>query len=175
VPAELDALIAKMAKSQGALLRVADGVPAKEWKTRPSEGIWSAAELVAHLMMVERAVIGKADRVSQNSPKRIPLLKRIHIPMALVESRWIRRKTPIPIDPDLLSDKEVMLAGLREVRERSLAFLEETRDRDLGKYRWKHPALGMLNTYGWMRFIAAHETRHTKQMRAIAARLPKPI
>ena len=172
---EVDSLITRMIKSQGALLRAADDVPAKDWKTRPTEGSWSAAERVAHLMMVERAVIGKADRVSQNSPKRIPLLKRIHIPMALVESRWIRRKSPIPIDQELLRDKELMLAGLREVRERSLAFLEETKGRDLGEYRWKHPALGMLNTYGWIQFIVAHETRHTKQMREIAVKLPKLI
>ena len=95
--------------------------------------------------------------------------------MALVESRWIRRKSPIPIDQELLRDKELMLAGLRKVRERSLAFLEETKGRDLGEYRWKHPALGMLNTYGWIQFIAAHETRHTKQMREIAMKLPKLI
>jgi hypothetical protein len=31
-------------------------------------------------MMVERAVTGKADRVAQKPPKRVSLLKRIHIP-----------------------------------------------------------------------------------------------
>ena len=126
-------------------------------------------------MMVERAVIGKADRVQQHPPKRVSLLKRIHIPMALVESRWIRRKSPMPVEPEMLGDKEVMLAGLRGVRERSLAFLEETRSRNLAEYCWAHPALGTLNTYEWMQFIASHEVRHTKQMREIVADLPKAI
>lgn len=164
-----------MAKAQTGLLSAADAVPAEGWKTRPREGRWSAAELVAHLMMIERAVIGKADRVAQKSPKRIPLLKRIHLPMALVESRWIRRKTPVAVEPEMLRDKEVMLAELRTVRERSLAFLEETRSRNLAEYGWAHPALGTLNMYEWMRFLAAHEIRHTKQMREIAASLPKAI
>jgi hypothetical protein len=126
-------------------------------------------------MMVERGVLEKADRVSQKSPKRVSMLRRIHLPMALVAVRVIRRKSPIPVDPEMLRDKEIMLAELRTVRERSLAFLEETRGRDLGEYCWKHPALGTLNTYEWMQFIAAHEVRHTKQMREIAADLPKPI
>jgi uncharacterized damage-inducible protein DinB len=175
VSQKLDSVIASMSKAQTGFLCVADAVPAEEWKTKPSEGRWSAAELVAHLMMVERAVIGKADRVAQKSPKRVSLLKRIHIPMALVESRWIRRKAPAPVEPDMLRDKEDMLAELRTVRERSLAFLEETRGRDLGEYCWAHPALGTLNTYEWMQFLAAHEVRHTKQMREIAASLPKAI
>ena len=153
----------------------ADAVRSEEWKTRPSEERWSAAELVAHLMMVERAVIEKADRVAQKSPKRISILKRIHVPMALVEVRLIRRKTPIPVDAEMLRDKEAMLAELREVRERTVGFLEETRSRDLSEYCWAHPALGTLNTYEWIRFIASHEVRHTKQMREIAAGLLKPI
>jgi uncharacterized damage-inducible protein DinB len=175
VPPELDSIIACMAKAQRRLLSAADAVPAEEWKTRPSEGRWSAAELVAHLMMVERAVIGKADRVAQKPPKRVSLLMRIHIPMALVESRWIRRKSPVPVEPEMLSGKEEMLAELRTVRERSLAFLDETKGRNLGEYCWKHPALGTLNAYEWMQFIASHELRHTKQMKEIAAILPKSV
>jgi len=175
VPPKLDSLIASMAKTQAGLLRAADVVPIQEWRTRPGEGRWSAAELVAHLMMVERAVIGKADRVAQKPPRHVSLLKRIHMPMALVESRLIRRKSPVPIDTNLLGDKEVMLAELREVRGRSLAFLEETKGRDLSEYRWAHPALGTLNTYQWIQFLTAHEVRHTKQMREIGASLPKAI
>ena len=175
MPLELNSIIACMARAQSGLLSAADTVPADEWKTQPGEGRWSAAELVAHLMMVERAVIGKADRVAQHPPKRVSLLKRIHIPMALVESRWIRRKAPAPVEPGMLADKEAMLAELRTVRERSLAFLEETRGRNLREYYWKHPALGTLNTYEWMQFIASHEVRHTKQMREISASLPKPV
>jgi uncharacterized damage-inducible protein DinB len=175
VPRDLESIVVCMAKSRRGLLSAADAVSGEEWRTKPGEGRWSAAELVAHLVMVERAVVGKADRVAQKPPKRISLLKKIHLPMALVESRWIRRKAPRPVEPKMLRDKEVMLAELRTVRERSLAFLEETKSRDLSEYCWAHPALGTLNAYEWMQFIAAHEIRHTKQMREIAATLPKTV
>ncbi len=123
-------------------MRVADAVNTEQWKTKPSDGAWSAGELVAHLIMVERGVISKADRVIQKEPKRLPLLKRFHLPMALVEARLIRRKSPLPLDPEAVGEKEEMLAELREVRVRTLAFMEETRARDLGRYKWAHPYPG---------------------------------
>ena len=171
----LDSLVTNLAKTQKNFLRAADAVPSELWKASPSVGRWSAAEVVAHLMIVERAVIGKADKVAQHPPKHVPFMKRLHLPMALVESRLVRRKSPTPIDSAMLRDKEGMLAELREVRERSFSFLEETKSRDLSEYRWAHPALGTLNTYQWVQFISSHEIRHAKQMEEIAASLPKLI
>jgi hypothetical protein len=68
-----------------------------------------------------------------------------------------------------------MLVELREVRKGTLALLEETRNRDLSAYRWRHPFLGSLNAYEWFSFLGSHQIRHEKQMREIAASLPKPI
>ena len=170
----LDPILEKLAHAQSRLLHTADSVRAEQWQTRPSRGGWSAAELVAHLIMVERTVLGSADRVMQDAPRRFPLLKRFHLPLALVEARLIRRKTPIPVDPELVREKETMLAELREVRERTLAFMDETKGRDLSKYRWRHAFLGTLNIYEWLQMVACHEIRHEKQMREIAAAYRKP-
>jgi uncharacterized damage-inducible protein DinB len=172
---ELSSILRDMSKSQKGLLSAADSVPAEQWKLPPSKGRWSAAELIAHLIIVERAVLGKADRVAQKSPRRISVLRRIHLPLAFVRKRLVRLSSPIPVPPEMLGDKEAMLAELREVRERSLAFMEETRSRNLAEYYWAHPAIGTLNIYEWLEFIAAHEVRHTKQMQEIAASLPKAI
>jgi DinB superfamily len=170
----LDPILEKLAQAQSRLLSTADAVPADQWKTRPARGGWCAAEVIAHLIMVERTVLGSADRVMQDAPRHFPLLKKFHLPLAIVETRLIRRKTPIPLDPELVREKETMLAELREVRERTLAFVEETKGRDLGKYRWRHPFLGTLNMYEWFQMVACHEIRHEKQMREIANGYRKP-
>lgn len=175
MPPPLASLIAKLDQAQGEFLRTADSIGPENWKTRPEAGRWSAAELVAHLIGVEKAVIAKADRISQHEPKPVSFIRKLHLPMALVESRIIRRKSPVPVNSDALREKEVMLAELRDARERSLAFLDETKDRELGEYWWKHPAVGMLNMYGWIEFLAAHQKRHTKQMREIATALQKIV
>jgi hypothetical protein len=170
----IDLILQKLAHAQSRLLHTADSVPADQWRTRPTRGGWSAAELVAHLIMVERSVLSSADRVMQHAPRKVSPLRRFHLPLALVEARLIRRKTPIPLDPELVREKETMLAELREIRERTLAFVDETKGRDLSKYCWRHAFLGTLNTYEWLQMIACHEVRHEKQLREIAKPYRKP-
>lgn len=171
----LKPIIEKLGTAQAGMLRAADAVSAEQWQTRPVPTRWSAAELVGHVMTIERAVLGTADGMVQKPPRQYSVLRRVHLPMALTESRVLRVKTPIPLDPELLQEKEAMLAELREVRERTLAFLEETSGRDLSGYCWAHPFLGVLNAYEWMVMIASHEIRHTKQMQEIAASLRKVV
>jgi len=171
----LQSITENLARAQREFLSAADAVRAEQWRMNPGSGRWSATELVGHLITVERAVIGGADRLLQNPPESVPFLKRFHIPMILVEFRLIRRKTPIPLDPQLVGEKEEMLAKLREVRGRTLAFMEETKGRDLSRYHRPHSFLGTLNTYEWFQLIASHQLRHTKQMREISATLPKIV
>jgi hypothetical protein len=171
----LKTIVENLASAQRELLLAADAVPAEQWKTSPGEGRWSAGELVGHLITIERAILRGADKMLQKPPRSVPFYKRFHIPMAVVEFRLIRRKTPIATDGQIIREKEAMLADLREVRERSLAFIEETGGKDLGKYTWPHAFLGTLNTYEWFQMIASHEIRHTKQMREIAHGLPKVV
>jgi len=156
-------------------MRAADAIPAERWKTRPTEGRWSAGELICHLSAIERAILSRTDKLLQKSPKPVPFYKRLHVPMILVEARVIRRKAPTPVEPRMVGEKEEMLAELRQVRERTLAFIEETMDRNLSKYCMPHAFLGTLNGYEWLQFIASHQIRHTKQMREIAASLPKTV
>ncbi len=171
----LDSILENLAGAQTGLLRAADAIPAERWAESPAAGRWSAGELVSHLITVERAIIGAADKVLQKPPRKVPFFKRFHVPMAMVEMRVIRRKTPIPLEAHLMREKEAMLAELREVRGRTLAFLEETKGRDLSVYRYPHAFLGMLNLYEWFQMIASHEMRHTKQMKEIGTSLPKAV
>ncbi|PYU52508.1 MAG: hypothetical protein DMG48_04290 [Acidobacteria bacterium] len=91
VPA-LAIIIENLARAKGELLRAADVVPARQWKTRPAEGRWSAGELVGHLSAIERAILSRSDRLLQEPAKSVPFFKRFHVPMMIVEARVIRRK-----------------------------------------------------------------------------------
>jgi hypothetical protein len=168
-------IVERLGSAQAGLLRAADAVSAEQWQTKPGPASWAAAELTCHLITIERAILGAADRHTNAPPRRFSPLKRLHLPVSLASSRLFRLKTPIPLDASLLREKEEMLAELRDVRERTLAFIAETSGRDLSEYRWPHPFMGVLNLYEWMEMIAGHEVRHTKQMREIAASLPKAV
>jgi hypothetical protein len=166
----VDAIFEKLATAQNRLLRAADAIPADSWATCPRAGCWSAAEVIAHVMMVERTVAVVAAKIFKKEPKRIPLLKRFRLPLAFAELRLVRLKTPIPVDPQLLAEKKLMLAELREVRGHTLALMEKNRNRDLRVYRWRHPFLGSLNAYQWFELLGSHQIRHEKQIREICRR-----
>jgi DinB family protein len=171
----LHSALEKLKDSQQLFLRAADAVPQNDWKTLPRPECWSAGHVVSHLCLVERSVLGYSDRVIRKQPFSTSFLGRLHLPISLVESRFLKRKSPAAVAPVELQTKEIMLADLRGVRERTLAFLEETRGRDLSVYCWAHPFLGKLNFYNWFVFVAAHQARHTKQMVEIAENLPKRV
>jgi len=171
----IQAIYENLARAEAQFLAAANAIPTNEWKTCPGEGRWSAAELVCHLIQVEQAIIKNAGKVLQHSPKPRPLSKRFHLPMALVESRLIPRKTPIPLDPALLSEKDKMLAQLGQVRRQTRLFMEEAAGKSLRKYHMPHPFLGTLNLSEWFQMIASHQVRHSKQMREIASALPKTV
>ncbi|GEM_PF-296870 len=168
-------ILRRLAESQRTLLRNADAIPSEQWKTAPAEGAWSAGELAVHLIMVERQVLGAADRITQKHPRKLPIWKKLRLPPTLVATRFVRVKSPLAVDWQLVKAKEEALGEVREMRERTLAFLDETKERDLSAYRWRHPLLGWLDTYDWFAFLAAHETRHGKQMKEISKRLPKSV
>lgn len=172
---KIEPIVRKLDRAQKSLLVAADAIPAERWKTCPREGSWSAAEVIAHVIMVERAVLGAMMRILQKEPKHVPLLKRFRLPTIFGEVRFVRLKTPIPVDGQMVREKEMMLAELGETRARTLKLMDETSGRDLSAYRWRHPFLGYLNAYGWFELLASHQIRHEKQLREIAVRLRKAI
>lgn len=171
----LPSISENLARAEKQFLAAAEAVPADQWKFCPAEGRWSAGELVCHLIQVERAIIKNAGKVLHRPRQPRPLSKRFHLPMALVESPIIPRKTPIPLDPAMVCEKEQMLAQLREVRKQTRVFMEEAAGKPLRKYHMPHPFLGTFNLCEWFQVIASHQVRHSKQMREIAAALPKTV
>ena len=142
-------------------------VPDERWLEAPRTGAWSAAEVVAHVTLIERAVNKNSNRILSALPVSIPLHKRLHLPIGISTWRLFRVKTSIPLKADLIGDKAMLIASLTAARKLTTDFLEANRDRDLSLYRAPHPFLGNLNLYKWQDFIAYHEERHRKQIREI--------
>jgi len=171
----LDSLRAKLFSAQSRFLTAADTIPLDLWQTSPSANAWSAADVVAHLCQIESSIISNSDRILRHAPRPVPFLKRFRLPLFLAEYRVRRFQSPLPVDPSLLTEKDPMLAALCAVRERTLAFLDETKSRDLGPYCFPHPFLGMFNLYAWLELVACHQLRHSKQILEIATLLPKHV
>ncbi len=163
----LEPILDLLQTSRHKFVASANEVPAEVWRKSPGAERWSAAEVVAHVGMVEQAIIGGAKKVLQAPPKPVPLLKRLHMPIALAAWRGAKRKSPVPLDSSLVTNRAEALSQLGAAREATLGFIESTRDQDLGLYRFPHPFLGSLNIYDWFRMIAYHDLRHAQQIREV--------
>ena len=117
--------------------------------------------------MVEERTIFGMKRLLRAAPQPVPLRKRLHLPLAIATWRGRKVRTPIPLDPALVRDKQESFAGLIAAREATVAFIESTRGTDVSLHRFEHPFLGSLNMYEWFRMIGYHELRHAKQIREL--------
>jgi hypothetical protein len=171
----LDSIRTKLTEAQSLFLATADAISLPQWQTRLSDSSWSAAEIVAHLCQIESSIIANANRILRHPPRHVPLLKRFRFPLFLAEYRVRRFRSPLPVDPTLVGEKDAQLASLRAVRERTFVFLDETKSRDLAPYCFPHPFLGMFSIYAWLELIACHQLRHAKQIHEIATLLPNHV
>jgi len=166
--ANLEPLLELMQDARERFSGAARAVPEPLWRIAGQPGAWSAAEVVAHVTMVETLMTGAAAKITRTPAQPVPLWKRLHLPVVSASWRMFRVKSPIPLDTLLLDDRELMLSRLAGQRQRTLAFLQAGRDTNYRDHRINHPVLGSLNYYEWFRTLAYHDVRHAKQLRELA-------
>jgi hypothetical protein len=164
---DVAAIVELLNRAHLGLLEACEQVPATRWKRAPGKGRWSAGEVVAHLTMVETTVLTGTRELLSRKPGRHSVWKRLHVPVYFATWRAIKRKSPVSLDSALVKAREEALEGYSSARNKTLKLLAQHSSRDLAPFRRNHPFLGSLNLYDWMRMLAYHEIRHTKQIREI--------
>jgi hypothetical protein len=109
---DLEPILGLLQTSRHKFVVSANEVPAEVWGKSPGAERWSAAEVVAHVGMVEQGIISGAKKVLQALPKPVPLLKRLHMPIALAAWRGAKRKSPVPLDSSLVTNRAEALNQL---------------------------------------------------------------
>ena len=67
-----------------------------------------------------------------------------------------------------------LFTGLRASREKLLGIVRDGTDVSWSKITAPHPALGELNLYQWLLFVARHEDRHRGQLERAHERVQAP-
>jgi DinB superfamily len=164
---DVAAIVELLNQAHLGFLDACDQIPAARWRKPHAKGGWSPAEIVAHLTMVESAVWSGLREELSKRPEYHPFWECLHVPVVFTSMRLIKRKTPIPVDAQLVKPRQEGLEAFSLVRRRTLKLFAEHSNRDLATFRRRHPFLGSLNAYDWMRMLAYHEIRHTKQIQEI--------
>ena len=159
-----------MDTTRAALFQLARSMNPSFAKIRPKSGAWSAAEILAHLALVEQSVVrvmtksvGEA-RASSIGPDTsdesiIRSLDRFRVPETLT-----KLTAPDRIIPDASKEVEESIASLEASRAQLKQLVADNSDIDLTAIVFPHPALKELNMYQWALFAAQHEERHRRQM-----------
>jgi len=174
-PALMDVLAA-LDQSRERLRAAVERVPSLQRDHRPSTERWSVAGVVEHLALVEErftVLIGdKLERARAAGLGRedgSPALLSTEMRTRLVD-RSERRQAPDPTHPTGLDCS----AAWQRAEAARAAFRRLITGADglaLGTVVHEHPRFGALNVYQWAGFLAAHETRHTEQIREISGTL----
>ena len=135
-------------------------------RVRESAERWSIAEIIEHLVLFERFILGtittclerpaepeKAELAASKQPLVLGLANARHIPFV---SREVNLPTGRWPDAQLLSE-------LRLARERTTAFASET-EADLHAHFFPHVAWGDLDCYQWFLLLSQHSLRHAFQI-----------
>ncbi len=167
----------RLSRTRASLVDLAAASPEGDLARAPGGGGWTALEVLEHLILVERSVIGllATPRREQGLAPREPLAHLVRaLPVAWRLQLVARRigKVPAPSDvrPAAMPTKAQALAGLAAARRGTLAHLERGGQTDeLARIRRQHPILGTLDGIQWIEFIAAHERRHCGQIADLLA------
>ncbi|WP_191560438.1 DinB family protein [Metabacillus idriensis] len=128
---------------------------------KPSQDVWSPAQILQHLYLMERVIIGGIKQVLMSGEKREATEK----PLELVIDRSLKVPAPENLKPgDGPFQKETLLSKLEESRRELINFAETAPEHMLNEQAMKHPHLGDLSLKQWVEFIGYHEKRHLLQI-----------
>jgi len=171
-------VLACLDRSREGLRSAAEDVPAHLREESPGPQRWSVAGVIEHLALVEErftAIIaakideiraggaGQEDEVPDMLPPKVA---------AMLADRSERRSAPDPVHPRGLGYGEAW-QRLEAARQKLRDTLSSGDGLALSRVAHEHPRFGALTPYQWAGFIAAHESRHTEQIREIAIQLAR--
>jgi len=127
--------------------------PAAALDARSPSGAWSARENLAHLGRYQEIFLDRLDRILAESTPRFDRYRTADDPAA---EAW------------LACPGARLTERLLEGRAGLVSRLQALRPRDLAR-RGVHPAFGVMDVPGWLRFFLEHEGHHLYVARLRAA------
>jgi Family of unknown function (DUF5946)/DinB superfamily len=150
-------------------------VPGELRARSPAPERWSAAQVLAHLAIVERRVLEllrtriAAARAAGLAPEHDTSSVLASFDMARLVHRDRRVTTGAASQPPPDADAAVAWTELADVHASLRDLLATVDGLAIGHIVAPHPVFGPLNAYHWLVFVAGHEGRHAAQMRETLA------
>ena len=157
-----------LAQTRDALVAEAGALTAEQWLFKPSSDRWSIAEVLEHLVIVERRVQQRiSDMLKPDADPGPPSQTADQYIIDQVPLRTRKVQAPELIQPTGAWSGPEALKQFLVVRQSTIELLaSQTR---LRGWTFSHPIYGPWDGYQWILAAAAHTARHTNQIRELKA------
>jgi hypothetical protein len=151
----------------GKLLEVTGGLTRPQWEFRPRVGCWSVGDIVEHLVLVERGILGRLAALVKKHPpssaRQAETAGKETLLLEAVPDRERRIEAPAAVVPELHRAPLEAIGEFLGLRNGTIAYVRETNDALRGYYA-NHITFGLLDGYQWLLLVAVHTERHLAQM-----------
>ncbi|PWT70494.1 MAG: DinB family protein [Bacteroidetes bacterium] len=170
---ERDFAVNLLKDTQQGVFDAVKGLSDAQLKFKPAPDRWSVEECLKHIAVTEQALWHLTDSVLRSDPnpaKRADIKATDEGIVKMLENRTTKVKTADPFKPENTpyTSAEDALNSFKTNREKLISFMKETQD-DLRNHVVALGALGSLDTYQMVLFIASHSQRHTQQINEVKA------
>lgn len=149
-------------RSRQELLQLLASLPDETLFRRPEPEVWSPAEVLEHIALVEESagkIIRRLRKVALGEAEPFP-------PSPPGQTRPDGRLlAPPPMEPKGGLTRAELLERLQSVRQRLLTEVAESGERLSQPPTYAHPFAGDLTALGWLQTLAYHERHHLEQIR----------
>ena len=158
-------IVALLEATQRDLLERVAGMSKKAFHHKSTPETWSVAEIVEHLVIVERNVLDGVEKAiaapanPQWANDTAGTTDRIY---RLVPNRVRRFKAPESVQPSGKMSRKQLISTFEELRARSIATIRDSA-KPLKAHTTEHPVLGTLGVDQWILFAGLHNLRHNQQ------------
>jgi uncharacterized damage-inducible protein DinB len=169
----IEELVEALDHRRAELMRAVNDIPASARNRRPSEDRWSVGEVLEHLALVEENIAQRVKqlvaegRANGLGPERDSSSVAPTFDPTFALDRTTKRVAREAMQPRGGIDAAAAWTHLEHARHVTKDTLRELDGVALCEVSAAHPAMGSLNGYQWFLFLAAHEGRHTAQIREI--------
>lgn len=178
--AERDEAATYLTLTREGLLRAVAELSERQWRWSPGPGRWSVHQIVEHVAVVEgffherlaarllEGPILPPGSETRLTDAQVMLWEPDPGTKVVIPGRVSLGEAPPQLAPVRLENPADSLSRFVAARERTAVFLE-TAHAELRARAVEQPALGPLDGYQWVLFLAAHSARHTKQILGVLA------
>lgn len=161
----MEKVLSKLEETREKVLSLVNLMTEEKFSNRLVPEMWSIAENIHHLTIVENNYIASMQKALENPVPPMSALRRLfQVPGWMAEVRLIKVKAPRIAQPLNPPAKKETLDNFNKTRDLLKKICKEAGYDGMLKLTLKHPFFGDMDGVNTVVFLGAHEVRHHKQI-----------